>query len=308
MASRSKNKGNKKAPVAAPVSIEFPADCSNAPYLDAHVHLQLVWDRFENKYSSDEKGHEQFALDQGLNQYARYVASINVNIIEYCPNADVYGLALQEAVPHVYGSFGVHPHQARCWSNSIEEALLRAMQHPKTVAFGEMGLDFYYLNSTKEEQIRCFRRQAQLAVQLNKPIVIHSRDAEEETKEVLTELVPTDHPIHIHCFTGSVEFAQWAINRYAELCIGFTGCITFPGAKALREVVASVPLERIVCETDGPYMAPAPWRGQVSHPGHIPIVAKQIAEVKGVPVSEVLWQTARNTCRVYRLPIALDIQ
>ena len=134
---------------------------------------------------------------------------------------------------------------------------------------------------------------------MKKPLVVHSREAESETLDILKRKIPKDHKIHIHCFTSSKAFAQDLIGYFPNLFIGFTGVITFASAQSTRDVVQIVPLERILLETDGPFMSPNGFRGYLSHPGFIPLVAKQIAEVKGIPVEKVLQKTRLNANLMY---------
>ncbi len=155
------------------------------------------------------------------------------------------------------------------------------------------------MHSDKEVQKKVFTRQIQKAVALKKPLVVHSRDAEQDTIEIMTKNIPKAHPIHLHCFTGSPEMALALLEAFPNLCIGFTGCITFQSAEDLRAVVKQIPLDRILLETDSPYMAPLPFRGHVCHPGMIPLVGNQVATIKGVTLEEVLDQTRKNAKRVY---------
>eukprot|EP01133_Synstelium_polycarpum_P006400 gene6400-7424_t len=199
----------------------------------------------------------------------------------------------------IYAAYGVHPHNASEYNDDIEAKLLVRMQHPKTVAWGEMGLDYYYNKSPKDTQQSAFKRQLVQAVKCNKPLVIHSRDAEADTLAILKELVPVDYKIHIHCFTSTMDFAISLLEHFSNLYIGFTGCITFKSSDSIRDSVSVVPIDRILLETDGPYMAPEPFRGKIAHSGHIPNVANMISHVKNIPVDEVLTQCRINTTMVY---------
>lgn len=205
-------------------------------------------------------------------------------------------VALAESIPGVYASVGVHPHDA----NTVDEPTLDAIEslssHPKVVAWGEMGLDFYYDNSPRDVQMEAFRAQMARAQKLDLPIVIHTRDAEPETLEVL-KAFPIKRGGHIHCFTGTLDMARELLKLGFH--IGFTGIITFKSAKELREVVAEVPLERILIETDSPYLAPIPHRGKRNEPAFVVEVAKKIAEIKGVTIEEVVRITSENFFTVY---------
>ena len=225
---------------------------SHSFFLDCHTHYQSIFSSLVKQDAEAElytpENFSKYETDHGLNRWAQHLASINVN----CDVESLdYGLLLQTKVANVYGAFGIHPHEAKDYSDEIEGRLEECATHPKTLAIGEMGLDYHYMHSPAAIQQTVFSRQLALAIRLNKPIVIHTRDAEEDTKKIMQKLIPMDWPIHIHCFTGSLEFSTWLIESFPNLCIGFTGCITFPTADDLRKVVRSIPLNRLLLETDG---------------------------------------------------------
>jgi TatD DNase family protein len=151
----------------------------------------------------------------------------------------------------------------------------------------------------RETQAKTFIAQMALASELGAPIVVHTREAEEDTLRLMREHLPRDHRIHVHCFTSSAWLARELLAHFPNLCLGFTGVVTFKNAPEVREVVAETPLDRILLETDGPYMAPAPRRGEVAHPGHVPYIAAKIAEIKGVSIEEVFVAAREATRRVY---------
>lgn len=199
----------------------------------------------------------------------------------------------------IYAAYGLHPHNAKDYTDQIEERIIKNMSHPKTVAWGEIGLDYHYNMSPPEVQREVFARQLKKAVELKKPIVIHTREAEDDTFRILKENVPAEWRLHIHCFTSSVKLAKDILEYFPNSFIGFTGVVTFKSARDIREVVTAVPVNRILLETDGPFMAPEPFRGKTAHSGHIPYIAKKIAEVKGIPVEEMLTAARDNTLRMY---------
>lgn len=217
-------------------------------------------------------------------------------------------------------TIGLHPHDAGNWDEAAEEKVRRLCRHPKCVAIGECGLDFFkHSQDEAAKQERAFRAQARLAVELGKPLVVHARKAEDLCMQVLRDVVPPQHPIHIHCFSDSLAHAEELCERWENLRIGFTGAITFApkgpgkgkakgkgkagapqreegGPEHFEELLRRLPLARLLLETDGPYMCPSPFRGQTAHPGHVHRVAERIAEVKAVPLAEVMAAT-RASCR-----------
>jgi len=198
-----------------------------------------------------------------------------------------------------YAAFSLHPHNAKEYTNEVHHNIIELMKHPKTVAWGEIGLDYHYDFSPRDVQKEVFIRQLSTGVSLGKPIVIHTREAEEDTLKILHEHLPRDWRVHIHCFTGTPAFAKTILEEYPNSFIGITGVITFKTAVDVRTVVQETPLNRLLLETDGPFMAPIPFRGKVGHPGYIPFVAQKIAEVKGVSTEEVLAVTRENASRMY---------
>lgn len=199
-------------------------------------------------------------------------------------------------------AFGVHPHEASTYSDEAEEQLIAAIRKvgERAVAVGECGLDYHYMNSTREQQIEAFRRQVRLSVEILKlPLVVHTREADDDTLAVLRELLPPSWPVHIHCFTGTPEFANQLLQLSDRLCIGFTGVSTFKSATTVHETIRQVPLDRMLLETDAPYMAPVPLRGKSCHSGMIPYVARRIAELKGTSIDETYQIIRENTRRLY---------
>lgn len=196
----------------------------------------------------------------------------------------------------------MHPHHSSAYNDDFQQQLYEALQNNKSVAVGECGLDFYYMRSPRQMQLTAFERQIQLAISINKPIVIHSRNAELETIEIINRCIPTDWPVHVHCFTSSLQMAQQLLQSHSNLCLGFTGVVTFPSAVDVCQVVDQVPIDRMLLETDGPYMAPVPFRGKICHPGLAPYTAIKLAQIKQVSLAEMLTATQQNAIRTYRLP------
>jgi TatD DNase family protein len=199
----------------------------------------------------------------------------------------------------VYGAFGIHPHDAKAYGPELEARLREAMSDPKAVAWGEIGLDYHYNMSPPEVQREVFARQIRMGVGLGKPLIIHTREAEADTLEVMLREAPPEWKIHVHCFTSSPAMAERLLAAFPNLCLGLTGIVTFKNAQELQTVARATPLDRLLLETDGPYLAPIPHRGKPAHPGHIPLIAAKIAELKGVAVEAVFAAARENTRRVY---------
>jgi TatD DNase family protein len=196
----------------------------------------------------------------------------------------------------IWGSAGIHPHDASK-ADELWPELKEALQHNKVKALGEIGLDFYYDNSPRDIQKEVFKRQLELAVELKLPIVVHTRDAFEETLEILDNCAVKD--ILIHCFSGNVEQLEEALKRGYNIALG--GVVTFPKAQSLKDVAAKVPLDKLLIETDCPYLAPVPMRGRRNQPTFVKYVAEEVAKLKGLNVEEVAKITYNNTVEFFNL-------
>ena len=213
----------------------------------------------------------------------------------------------------VFVSFGIHPTNFEDFTPEAEQRLVAALEAcgKQAVAWGECGLDYYRRNTDIEEEPQvavrmqeAFERQARVAVRRNLPLVVHSREAEEDTLRVLRRAVPPSHPVHLHSFMGSLDMLQQFLETFPNGCMGVAGVISYPGVQnngGLSDLVKALPLDRLLLETDGPFMAPNPYRGEESHPGHIPWVAEGVAQVKGASTAEVLAAAHANFRRLYRI-------
>jgi TatD DNase family protein len=204
--------------------------------------------------------------------------------------------ALAEAHPNVYASVGVHPDHEDCTEPTVEQ-LLALADHPKVVAIGETGLDYFRLSGDLEWQRERFRTHIRAARGCHKPLVIHTRSAADDTLRIMREENAGEAGGVMHCFTESLAVAEAAIEL--GFYISFSGIVTFKNAVALREVAAAIPLERMLIETDSPYLAPVPHRGQTNQPGYVKHVAEEIAQVRGIPVETVGEVTTENFFRLF---------
>ena len=192
-------------------------------------------------------------------------------------------IAMADRYPRLYAAIGVHPHEAEGCTDGDFAEIKKLFAHNKVVAVGEIGLDYHYDFSPRERQIEVFRAQIELANKLDLPVIIHDRDAHEDTLNILKELRPKGV---VHCFSGSVEMAKEIIKL--GLYIGLGGAVTFKNARKPLEVAEHVPLDRLLLETDAPYMTPVPFRGKRCDSAHIAYTAEKIAEVKGMDVQELI--------------------
>ena len=200
-----------------------------------------------------------------------------------------------EANDNVYCSIGTHPHNAAEEPDITVEELIEISHHNKVVAIGEAGLDYHYDHSPRERQKEIFRRFVALARELRKPLVIHTRSAAADTLAVLEEERARDVGGIIHCFSEDRAFAERALELGFDL--SFSGIVTFKSAKAIQEVAAWAPSDRIMVETDSPYLAPIPFRGKPCEPAHVVYTARRIAELRGVGFEEVARATTENARR-----------
>jgi TatD DNase family protein len=200
-------------------------------------------------------------------------------------------IAVAEKFNHVSASVGVHPSEKIVHELSVEE-LVALASHPKVVAIGETGLDYYYNKTGWDEMGERFRRHIRAAIELNKPLIIHSRSAQQDTIRILTEENAKQVRGVMHCFTESWEMAQQAMDL--GFYISFSGIVSFKNAKNVITVAEKVPLERMLIETDAPYLAPEPHRGKSNEPKYLPFVAEQIAKLKQVPIEIIAQHTREN--------------
>jgi TatD DNase family protein len=207
-------------------------------------------------------------------------------------------LAIAERFPNVTCSVGTHPHHAHEELDITMDDLVERAQHPKVVAIGEAGLDYHYDNSPRDAQEQGFRTHIAAARATQLPLVIHAREADEDTARILEEeMGKGPFPAVLHCYTGGPDLARRAIALGHS--ISFTGIVTFKNSTALREIAKSLPPDRFLVETDAPYLAPLPYRGKRNEPAYVTEVARVLADVRGVGVDEIARQTTENFFRLF---------
>lgn len=215
------------------------------------------------------------------------------------PKDFAYAQEISEKYSNVYAAYGIHPEYVETETSEDEAKMLELLKHPKCVACGEFGLDYHYGADTREAQTKLFERHLQLGLDSGKPLVLHLREADDDALAILGNAQLKGVNIHVHCFTGTREFAEHLLSLDANIFIGFTGIITFKNAANVREAAEIVPDGRLLLETDAPYMAPVPYRGKPSHSGYIPYIAKTLAETRNKPVEEIYRLCRENTRRCY---------
>jgi TatD DNase family protein len=207
-------------------------------------------------------------------------------------------LKIVEAYPDVFSSIGTHPHYAHTELDIPVEEIVRLAAHPKIVAIGEAGLDYFYDNSPREAQAEGLRKHIAAAQETGLPLVIHARDADDDIAAMLEEeMARKPFRAVLHCFTGGPELARRALGL--GLYISFSGILTFKKSEALRTIAASVPLDRLLVETDAPFLAPGKYRGKRNEPAYVVETAKELAKVKGVSAAELAKETTENFYRLY---------
>ncbi|MBI5503227.1 MAG: TatD family hydrolase [Deltaproteobacteria bacterium] len=206
---------------------------------------------------------------------------------------------LARRFPFLRSTAGIHPHDAKSYDDQIEARIAALLQRPEVVAVGETGLDYYYGHSPHQAQREALARHIALALRAAKPIVLHCRDAEADLREVLSAEAPGGLRGVVHCFTGGYEDARWYLDY--GLVISFTGILCFPKSDALRDTAARLPLDRLMVETDSPYLAPPPHRGKRNEPAFVTQVAATLAVVHGVSTEAVVEATARNAGELFSL-------
>jgi len=254
--------------------------------IDSHAHL--AWD----SYAEDQQAVIERAFQSGVVQIVH--AGVDLNSIPEM-------IALADQYSEIFVGFGLHPHEARLWSNEAETVLREALAHPKAVAVGECGLDFYYNHSDRQSQLTAFAQQVRIARELGKPLIVHSRDAWEDTFAVLKQEGSGQISGVFHCFTGGPEVIP-PIEQL-DFYVSFSGIVTFKKAADIQAAAPLVRENRLLVETDCPYLAPQPVRGKRNEPAYVWMVAEKLAELRGVSVEALAQLTVDNARRLFALPI-----
>jgi len=253
---------------------------------DTHTHLDFP--EFD--------GDRERVIEQALAAGVRAIVNVGTDL-----DSSRAAVALAGAHPQIYAAVGVHPHDAKTMTVEILEELRTLAKHPKVVAIGEIGLDFYRDLSPREKQRQVFEQQLALASETGKPVIIHDREAHKEVMAILRRWAEgCQQPVGVlHCFSGDLAMAQEAIKL--GFYISIAGPVTFPNARRLRELVRQLPLEKLLVETDCPYLTPHPHRGKRNEPAYVKLVAQEVTHIKGLTLEEVARVTSDNARALFAL-------
>lgn len=247
-------------------------------WIDSHAHLN------DEAFQEDLERVIDNALEAGVK--AILVPGFDLN-------SSLKAVKLAQSYQMLWAAVGIHPHDAKTWDQATANHLEKLLVEPKVVAVGEIGLDYHYNYSTREEQLRAFIEQINIAAQYNKPIIIHNREAHQDTFEVLTGEKVGERGGVMHCFSGSKEMAVEFLRL--GLYISFAGSLTFTNASKLREASKVVPLNKLLVETDSPYLSPHPLRGRRNESANVKLVGQKLAEILDQPLEKIMDYTAANT-------------
>lgn len=251
--------------------------------IDSHVHLD------DEKFDYDRDIVIHSLIERGVDRVYNIGADLE---------SSKRGVELANIYENVFAVVGVHPHAASTYNDDVEKELIELTKNPKVRAIGEIGLDYYYDNSPRDIQVEVFKKQVILANKLNLPVVIHSREASKETFDIVKWGVE-EYGVKflIHCFSQSVEMMREYVKLGCYIALG--GAVTFKNAKNPKEVAKEIPLDRLILETDCPYMTPVPFRGKRNEPQYIKYTAKEIANIRGMKFNDLVLATDRNTLEFY---------
>lgn len=256
------------------------------PIFDTHAHYN------DSRFDDEIDGGKDSVLAVLLSENVKHIVNAGTN-----PASSRECIALAEKYPQLYATAGIHPGDINPADDidAVMEELRGLLAHPKVCALGEIGLDYYWDDQPREVQKLWFRRQLELARELKMPVTVHDRDAHGDIIDILWEYPEVTG--EFHSFSGSAEMARQLVNR--GWYISFSGVITFKNAARLAEIVPTVPLDRVMIETDAPYLAPVPYRGKLNHSGLMEYTAVRAAELYGITAEEFCRHAYENACRFF---------
>ena len=249
-------------------------------FVDTHCHLD------DERFNEDRE-----EVLKRIEEKMEFVVNVGFDLLSSKTSVEYSNI-----YPFIYSAIGVHPTSISEYNDEVEKELIELSKNKKVVAIGEIGLDYYWMEDEKEVQKEGFRKQMRLAEKLNLPVIIHSRNAMADTIEILNEF-PNVRGI-VHCYPGSFESAM---NIPSNYYFGIGGVLTFKNSKKTVEFVNKIDISKLVIETDSPYLTPVPFRGKRNEPIYTEYVVKKIAEIKNIPVEEVLRITTENAKKIYEI-------
>ncbi|GBU23533.1 deoxyribonuclease [Fibrobacteria bacterium R8-3-H12] len=258
-------------------------------FIDTHCHIDTILER---------TGGTAEALLEQMNP-------VPEAIVHVACNPDDFGwgkeFLLKKALSgiKIYGAFGVHPLEAEKFNPQAEEGILDGLKLSNALALGEIGLDYHYEKYNASLQKKVFLRQLEIGLELNSNFVFHLREAEDDAFEILQKIDGKNIKAHIHCYTGTAEFAEKVLSLKGTYFFGFTGAITFDKTVTIREAAKAIPANKILLETDAPYLAPVPFRGKTCTPAMIPSIAQVLANIKEMSLDDLLKICRENTNEMY---------
>jgi TatD DNase family protein len=253
--------------------------------IDSHAHLDM------KQFDSDRDQVIERAKTAGV----KHIISVGIDV-----KSSQNALKLTTDYLSIFATAGIHPHNAdNDTKDDLEQIELIAQQHDKIVAIGEIGLDFFRNRSARQNQIELFTQQLAVAISLDLPVVIHDREAHTETADILSSFKQNQLHGVIHCFSGDYKLAKTFINM--GYYISIPGTVTFKNAIQTQDVAKRIPLNRLLLETDAPFLTPIPYRGKRNEPSYIVHTAQKIAKLRGISFEEVSYQTSKNVCQLFNL-------
>jgi len=252
--------------------------------VDTHAHLQ---------WASFDKDREK-VISRAKKVGVEYIVNIGFDV-----DGSIKAIDLAEKHRGLYATVGIHPHNANQLNQKVLDKLRELSENPKVVAIGEIGLDYYRNLSPRQAQKAAFEAQLLLAEELELPVVIHDREAHADTLRILSKF-QEKMTVIMHCFSGSKEMAEQCVK--SNFYISFAGPVTFPNSHKLHEIAKWIDLNKILLETDSPWLAPQNMRGKRNEPAFIPFIAKKIADLKGISVNELSEATTENAREIFQLP------
>lgn len=250
--------------------------------IDTHTHINCI---------------DDFSIDEILKNASDNGVEKLIVPSAYASDIDIVA-ELASKYENVYGLLGVHPSEVKDWTDDLIDKIKECAKSPKIVGIGEIGLDYYWDKSFNDLQKEVFIKQINLANELNFPISVHDREAHKDSFDILTEFNKNSIVI-MHCFSGSVEFMHECVKQGWYIAIG--GVVTFKNAIKMKEVTKEVPLDKLLIETDAPYLTPVPYRGKTNQPAYVKYVAEEIANLRNTSFEEINEQTTKNAKLVFKI-------